>query len=75
MGWNRAYGRLQSDIKNIIEEDIPLNLHCSYCEHDLEPETIIDRSAKVDAREWDMMADRVIKQVVDALPQVIEEVS
>lgn len=70
---NRAYTKLQLSIKDIVYDDIPLSLHCTNCDTELDATTIIDKDT--DASKWSSMADNIIAAVVEQLPDIIKEVA
>jgi len=68
-----VYESLKDRINDAVADEIPVNLSCPHCEREMNFESIIDRSSKVDITQWNGMAERIVEVVIDSLPDIIKE--
>jgi len=62
---------LLNDIKDIIYEEIPLNLACPHCEAEIEVDCIMDK--KSDSAQWDKMTLIIVRRVIEAMGDSIAD--
>jgi len=68
-------GFLIDEVIDIIYEEIPLNLTCPHCEGELEVDSIMDKSSRIDQDDWARMATKVISTVSKGLAPILEDLT